>query len=290
MQSRQYSQTKNTQKQTSAFSISPVQGMFESRPFVVQQQTTEKSQQPDLKTSLMQAKRYGHHLGQIQAASVSEPIAAQPKMEIGKPVQLAKAAKTNTPKTIRKRKKNPLGLKVDTRRDASGFVNPGHKHSKMRPLFENAAVSPRDHTRPLDDWLYSPSRRFFTHTPTHTQAPGITQGHSNTVMGHNPDAVSRWNTYGHKNPRKDNFDENRQTSFYHGLEDRASSNASGGATKEGYLSPSPTQGSHPSYFDVRHPDFNRRNPWENRFREPDGKGGYQHVIYDPNKKDYVPKP
>ncbi|MEH2414696.1 hypothetical protein [Nostoc sp.] len=98
MQSRQDSQTKNTEKHSSAFSSASTRAMFESRPFVVQQ-TRENSQQPDLKTSLMQAEDYGHHLSQIDSASVSEPIAVQPKMEIGKPVQLGKTTKTKkTPK------------------------------------------------------------------------------------------------------------------------------------------------------------------------------------------------
>jgi hypothetical protein len=41
----------------------------------------------------MRAERYGHHLNQIGSASVSQPEALQPKMDIGNPVQLARRGK-----------------------------------------------------------------------------------------------------------------------------------------------------------------------------------------------------
>lgn len=53
--------TKDIQKLSSTLFYTPVQGMFESRSLVVQQKQ-ENSQRPNLKTSLMQAERYGHHL------------------------------------------------------------------------------------------------------------------------------------------------------------------------------------------------------------------------------------
>lgn len=76
---------------TSDLSNTPAQGMFQSRPFVMQPQATEKSQeQPDLKVSLMRAERHGHHLSKIQPASDSATTAVQPKLEMGQPVQLAR--------------------------------------------------------------------------------------------------------------------------------------------------------------------------------------------------------
>lgn len=258
---------------TSDFSNAPIQEMFQSRPFEVQPQATKKSeQQPDLKGSLMRAERYGHQLGQIQPASVSIPTAVQPKMQTGQPIQLGKANKTKIGKT--KKTKNPLGLKVDTRRAAGGYKNPPHSHSNMLPLYKNAALSPQPSNRKEKDWLMSPSRRFNTYTPTHTQPPKIVKGHKNTVMGHAPDAVTHWNTNGHTQSRKANLQHNRETSSYHGLEDRASSDASGGATKEQYRSPSPSIGSHESHYNVKHPDFNPKVPWKNRLRKPDGNGGW----------------
>ncbi|XYI02611.1 hypothetical protein ACMHYB_23800 [Sorangium sp. So ce1128] len=148
-----------------------------------------------------------------------------------------------------------------TRREASGFINPAHTAMSVRPLFLGAALSPVDTTRQEVDWLFSPSRRFETFTPTHTQPPIIVTGHSNTVMGHNPDAVDRWNNYGHTQTRAQNRFENSQASFYHGLEDRARSNASGGATTARYMSPNASLGSHPSHYDTTHVDFNPNVPW-----------------------------
>lgn len=81
MTSRLHTQTTNTRKQTPAFSTAPAQGMFQSRPFEVRSPSATKSQQqPDLKTSLTQAERYGHYLGRMQPAGVSAPKAVQPKM------------------------------------------------------------------------------------------------------------------------------------------------------------------------------------------------------------------
>ncbi|MEH2361638.1 hypothetical protein [Nostoc sp.] len=105
MQSRQYSQTKNIQKQTSAFSIPPVQGMFESRPFVVQQQTTEKSQLPDLKTSLMQAERYGHHFDRIYPTELSAATGLQPNHKMGKPI---KSDAVNKPQVLQPARLNSV--------------------------------------------------------------------------------------------------------------------------------------------------------------------------------------
>ncbi|PHM05968.1 hypothetical protein [Nostoc sp. 'Peltigera malacea cyanobiont' DB3992] len=58
-------------KRTSNTAAAPTQGMFQSRPFVVQAQQAENSQQTNLKTSLMQADNYGHHLSKMQLATVS---------------------------------------------------------------------------------------------------------------------------------------------------------------------------------------------------------------------------
>ncbi len=77
---RTYNNSQNTR--TSNLSNAPAQGIFQSLPFVMQRQATEKSQeQPDFKVSLMRAERYGHHLDQIQAANVSVPTAVQPQSD-----------------------------------------------------------------------------------------------------------------------------------------------------------------------------------------------------------------
>ncbi|MBE9215067.1 hypothetical protein IQ247_20770 [Plectonema cf. radiosum LEGE 06105] len=61
MQNKLYIPTKNPQKLSSTLSHTPVQGMFESRSLIVQHKQGDK-RQPNLKKSLIQAERYGHHL------------------------------------------------------------------------------------------------------------------------------------------------------------------------------------------------------------------------------------
>jgi hypothetical protein len=248
------------------------------------QSKSDSQQKPDLKASLIQAEKYNHHLSKINLAEQSTLTPVQSKLEGKQPIQLGRV-KRNKPQSLStgqnltgqpKNRRNKPNLTINTnlanstvkphsRRNAAGYKNPSHKHPNMMPLFENAALSPVDTTRNKKDWLYSPSRRFNTHTPTHTQPPKIVKGHQNTVMGHKPDAAEKWNTVGHKQSRKDNMHYNRQTSSYHGLEEAKKSAASGSKTDR-YNSPSPSKGSHPSYYDRTHPNFNPSNPWPNRFR------------------------
>ncbi|MEH2007422.1 hypothetical protein [Nostoc sp.] len=96
MTRQQHSQTKNYHKQTSTFSSASTGGMFESRPFVVQASRGENVQQPDLKTSLMRAKRYGHDLSQMQTFGNEVTTAVQPKMETGQPIQCARGFSFNS--------------------------------------------------------------------------------------------------------------------------------------------------------------------------------------------------
>ncbi len=77
MKSRIRTHKKRTREQTQEFSTAPAQPMFQSRPFVVQTQQAEQSQQPDLKTALRQAERYGHHLNRLQSVGVSSPPTKQ---------------------------------------------------------------------------------------------------------------------------------------------------------------------------------------------------------------------
>lgn len=79
---------RNTQKATSVFATAPTQGMFQSRPFVVQTQRENNVQQPDLKISLTQTENYGHHLSKVDSndnqatAGVPSPTVVQPKINI----------------------------------------------------------------------------------------------------------------------------------------------------------------------------------------------------------------
>ncbi len=78
MKSRIRTQKKRTREQIPD-TTAQAKPMFQSRPFVVQSQSAQKSQPPDLKTSLKQAERYGHHVSQMQLTGVSAREAVQPK-------------------------------------------------------------------------------------------------------------------------------------------------------------------------------------------------------------------
>ena len=155
-------------------------------------------------------------------------------------------------------------------RTSAGYVNPSHSAVSVRPLFRDAAMSPipssiADDSKEEWDHLSDPSRRFRTHTPTHTSAPVIVKGHGNTVMGHGPvDAVDHWNANGHLRSRRANLAYNKQDSIYHGLEEKHASAASGAATTSHYRPPSPSIGSHESHWDTTHPEYDERTKWHPR--------------------------
>jgi hypothetical protein len=66
--------------------------MFQPRPFVVQAQSPNQIQQPDLKTSVIQAEKYGHYLSKNNLANQSVLTAVQPKLD-NQPIQLARGKK-----------------------------------------------------------------------------------------------------------------------------------------------------------------------------------------------------
>ncbi|XWK89404.1 MAG: hypothetical protein U7127_04890 [Phormidium sp.] len=65
MEKQVVSRMESPSKRTSEFSSVSDGGMFESRPFVVQSKEGEEGKKSGLKTSLMQAERYGHHVSKI---------------------------------------------------------------------------------------------------------------------------------------------------------------------------------------------------------------------------------
>ncbi|MEH2000891.1 MAG: hypothetical protein V7L00_19455 [Nostoc sp.] len=79
MRKQESPQRKKIQKQT-PIPTTTGQEMFDSRPFVVQQQTPEKSQHTDMNASVMQKERYGHHLERIQSGGAKTSQAVQPKL------------------------------------------------------------------------------------------------------------------------------------------------------------------------------------------------------------------
>jgi hypothetical protein len=77
MKSRIRTHKKRTREETPDLSSVPFQGMFEERSFAVQGKQREKSHQPDMKTSLMRAERYGHHLDRMQPTGFQATQAVQ---------------------------------------------------------------------------------------------------------------------------------------------------------------------------------------------------------------------
>ncbi|MDB9322820.1 hypothetical protein PN483_17495 [Nodularia spumigena CS-591/04] len=62
-----------TSKETLSLSNSPAQTMFASPPFLAQSKNNN-SEQPDLKTSLIQSEKYGHHLSKTNLANQSASV------------------------------------------------------------------------------------------------------------------------------------------------------------------------------------------------------------------------
>lgn len=76
---------KSNQKQISTFKNTPNQMMFKSRSFVVQQ-AADKPEQADLKTSLNQAERYGHHLTNSLDTSQKQGETSNQTQRVNQPV------------------------------------------------------------------------------------------------------------------------------------------------------------------------------------------------------------
>lgn len=67
MSSRTHTPNQHTNKETEDSPHTPVQEIGQMRSLVVQSKNDNQVQQPDLKASLIQAKKYGHHLGCLQS-------------------------------------------------------------------------------------------------------------------------------------------------------------------------------------------------------------------------------
>ncbi len=127
-------QTHKQKKGNTDVSSTPVQGMFQSRPFEAPSSEADSSQQPlDLKTSLMRAERYGHSLSQMNFTEhQSASTAVQPKTLMGDklphvvqqqkglvPVAQGKATPINTDPKLEK-EAGVLGTKAAQGEQAQG--------------------------------------------------------------------------------------------------------------------------------------------------------------------------
>ncbi len=97
MNGRLRTHQKDTRIPAQELSTAPTQGMFQPRPFEKPAPAADSYQQLDLKTSLMRAERYGHHLGQMHDSDVSAPQVAQPKMGRGRSMQSEPAQLSSQP-------------------------------------------------------------------------------------------------------------------------------------------------------------------------------------------------
>ncbi len=315
---RLHTHQKNTKIPTPEPSTAPAQGMFQPRPFGKPAATADVYQQPDLKTSLVQAERYGHHLSQMHDTDVSPPQVTQLKRGKGRsmpsepasqvsskpvqassggspqPIQLAssdyssddepaqvvtagprrsstgRASRAQSPGGSTYRRRSPSGShRRSTRRRAAGYENPAHMHPAMRPHWRDAAVSPPPpglRGRAEREYYEDPSRRYREISPNGTEYRFT--GHSGGVLGHGESAGANWNRVGNTRSRRDNLAYNRQTSSYHGIEERGRSDASG-HREQRYASPRPDLGSNRQFWDRDHPNFNSQGggPWHSWERE-----------------------
>ncbi|WP_020423108.1 RHS repeat-associated core domain-containing protein [Amycolatopsis sp. ATCC 39116] len=193
--------------------------------------------------------------------------------------QLSPGGKYGAQKTDKqgKPKFNRKGEKVYkyNRREAAGYDNPSHDHGNMLPLWKDAAKSPipidpvtgqEIKGKQLKDWLMDPNRRFDTKEPGDAGYAGLPgneiKGHGKGVLGHEPSASTHWNHHGGmQSTRADNLEHNKETSTYHGIEDRGRSNASG-SSEERYESPGPDNGANRAFWDRDDPGFkDQGGPW-----------------------------
>ncbi|MBW4595434.1 MAG: hypothetical protein KME46_21660 [Brasilonema angustatum HA4187-MV1] len=83
MKSQMHARNKTTREQTPD-TTAKAKPMYQSRPFVVQSESALKSQPPDLKASLKEAERYGHHLSKKQFPTDEKGKSAENEVDAAK--------------------------------------------------------------------------------------------------------------------------------------------------------------------------------------------------------------
>lgn len=138
-------------------------------------------------------------------------------------------------------------------RSQYGYVNPAHDSKLGVELLAAGAHTPNPGSRPDSVHYLSPSRNFYTSSPTRQtdgsrrKDPGLTQGHSNVVFGHDEGASEHFNRIGHQQSPRTNGKWNKRKETFHGLERRDKSNKSGGSSAR-YITPSKKLGSYEPYY------------------------------------------
>ncbi|MCC5632306.1 hypothetical protein LC613_32225 [Nostoc sphaeroides CHAB 2801] len=114
-----------TRKEASPLSDIPTHAMFESHPFIVQSKSDHQLEKPDLKTSLIQAQKYGHSLGKTNSANQSDSTVVQPKLD-NQPVQFARGKKrpvSSSAKENPTKKTKPERRQLDERQFIKDFTS-----------------------------------------------------------------------------------------------------------------------------------------------------------------------
>jgi hypothetical protein len=138
-------------------------------------------------------------------------------------------------------------------RSQYGYVNPTHDSKLGVELLAQGAHTPNPGSRPDSVHYLSPSRNFYTSSPTRQtdgsrrKDPGLTQGHSNVVFGHDEGASEHFNRIGHQQSPRTNGKWNKRKETFHGLERRDKSNKSGGSSAR-YVTPSKKLNSYEPYY------------------------------------------
>jgi hypothetical protein len=134
-----------------------------------------------------------------------------------------------------------------------GYVNPTHDSKLGVQILAAGAHTPNNGSRPDSVHYLSPSRNFYTSSPTRQtdgsrrKDPGLTQGHQNVVFGHDEGASEHFNRVGHQQSPRTNRKWNNRRETFHGLEQRAKSNKSGGSSAR-YREPARKWGSYEPYY------------------------------------------
>ncbi len=158
MYSQVYQRQERNKKKTPHSQTNLNSGMLQGRPFIMQLKMG--SQQPDLKTSLSQAERYGHHLDKIQCALSTTPIQMlstdeeeEKKLTSGMDLETNKL--TNNKKVLEKVLSGASGLKTLNNQKDRNTKLKKHFAEKTESATETSKSKDKDKKQNSDEHLTS---------------------------------------------------------------------------------------------------------------------------------------
>ncbi|MEH1878555.1 MULTISPECIES: hypothetical protein [unclassified Nostoc] len=134
--------------------------MLQGRPFIMQLKTT--SQQLDLKASLSQAERYGHHLDKIQCAISTTPIQMlstdeEEKKKLASGMDIETNKFTSNKKVLEKVLSVGNGLKTFNNQKDRNIEPKKHFAEKTESATESSKSKDKDKKQNSDEHLTSPT-------------------------------------------------------------------------------------------------------------------------------------